>query len=154
CNPGTPLNCDDGNVCTDDACDPVSGCGHTNNSASCDDGNACTTGDVCVEGACTGGPALDCDDDNVCTDDSCNPVGGSTSGDARTVGFYRRLCAGEHPESSLTQADVDCVNDSATFSSVSTVADLCDRLNPNPTNDKCEQAESQFAALLLNRCRG
>jgi len=26
CNPGTPLNCDDGNVCTADSCNPTTGC--------------------------------------------------------------------------------------------------------------------------------
>ena len=28
CLPGTPLNCDDGNPCTTDSCDPVTGCTH------------------------------------------------------------------------------------------------------------------------------
>ena len=39
---GTPYSCNDGNVCTDDACDPVTGCSYTPNTAACDDGNACT----------------------------------------------------------------------------------------------------------------
>src|SRR5207253_2854691 len=42
CQPGTPRNCNDGNPCTDDSCNPTTGCVHTNNTASCDDGNACT----------------------------------------------------------------------------------------------------------------
>ncbi len=29
CTPGTPLNCNDSNVCTTDTCDPVAGCQHT-----------------------------------------------------------------------------------------------------------------------------
>jgi len=29
CNPGTPPNCDDGNICTTDSCDPATGCVHT-----------------------------------------------------------------------------------------------------------------------------
>jgi len=37
---GTPLNCDDGNVCTADACTST-GCRHSN--ISCNDGNVCTT---------------------------------------------------------------------------------------------------------------
>jgi len=45
CNPGTPINCDDSNVCTDDVCDPQSGaCLHGDNTAACDDGNPCTAG--------------------------------------------------------------------------------------------------------------
>ncbi len=76
CVAGTPLNCNDGNVCTDDSCNPASGCVHTNNTASCDDGNACTTADTCSGGICVGGPAPNCNDGNVCTDDSCNPASG------------------------------------------------------------------------------
>ncbi|HYS54558.1 MAG TPA: post-COAP-1 domain-containing protein [Thermoanaerobaculia bacterium] len=73
---GPAPNCNDNNVCTDDACDPASGCTHTNNTASCDDGNACTTNDTCAGGTCVGGPAPNCNDNNVCTDDSCNPATG------------------------------------------------------------------------------
>jgi hypothetical protein len=76
CVAGTPLNCDDGNVCTDDSCDPASGCVHTNNTASCDDGNACTTADTCSGGTCVGGPAPNCNDGNLCTTDSCDPQTG------------------------------------------------------------------------------
>ena len=50
-----PLGCDDGNSCTDDACDPVVGCVHTNSTAACTDGNACTTNDRCTGGTCVGG---------------------------------------------------------------------------------------------------
>ncbi len=76
CVGGPALNCDDGNLCTDDSCNPATGCVHTNNSAPCSDGNACTTADTCLAGACVGGPALNCDDSNPCTDDSCNPATG------------------------------------------------------------------------------
>src|SRR2546425_11935512 len=37
----TPRNCDDGDPCTDDSCDPITGdCVHAPHN--CDDGNACT----------------------------------------------------------------------------------------------------------------
>jgi hypothetical protein len=46
-------------VCTDDACDPQSGCVHTDNTAPCDDDNECTGTarhpDVCFEGECVPG---------------------------------------------------------------------------------------------------
>ena len=73
---GTPLTCDDGNICTDDSCDPTSGCVFTNNTAPCDDGDACTTGDTCSGGTCVGGAPLTCDDGDICTDDSCDPASG------------------------------------------------------------------------------
>ncbi len=76
CVGGPALNCDDANLCTDDSCNPATGCVHTNNSAPCNDGNACTTNDACSGGLCVGGPALNCDDSNPCTDDSCNPATG------------------------------------------------------------------------------
>ena len=74
CVGGAPPDCSDGNVCTDDACTPASGCTHTNNAVSCNDGNACTTSDTCSAGSCVGGPPPDCNDGNVCTDDSCDMV--------------------------------------------------------------------------------
>ncbi len=76
CVAGTPLSCDDGNVCTDDACDPKDGCIHLWNNAACDDGNACTTADTCAGGTCQPGSALDCDDGNVCTSDGCDVASG------------------------------------------------------------------------------
>ncbi len=76
CVSGTPLDCADSNPCTDDICDPASGCDHPPNSAICDDGDACTSGDVCTAGVCVGGGPPTCDDGNPCTDDSCDPASG------------------------------------------------------------------------------
>ena len=50
------LDCDDGNVCTDDACDAGAGCANTDNTLDCDDANACTVGDTCQGGGCVGAP--------------------------------------------------------------------------------------------------
>src|SRR5439155_9567356 len=50
----------DGNVCTDDSCDPATGCVHAPNTASCTDGNACTTADTCAGSVCVGGPPPVC----------------------------------------------------------------------------------------------
>jgi hypothetical protein len=86
CNFGLPLECDDGNDCTDDACDPALGCSNTPNSAPCDDGTACTVGDQCAAGACTPGPPADCDDGLPCTIDSCDPALGCLNEDACPAG--------------------------------------------------------------------
>jgi len=75
CAPGPALICDDGNVCTDDSCNPLTGCGHVQNQAACDDGNGCTQNDACENGWCAGTP-LNCNDDDVCTDDGCDPETG------------------------------------------------------------------------------
>jgi hypothetical protein len=85
---------DDGNVCTDHACDVDEGvCVVSNNTASCDDGLWCNGTDTCSEGACghAGDPCgagetcneatdscdvcttnADCNDGNVCTTDTCS----------------------------------------------------------------------------------
>jgi hypothetical protein len=76
CGGGGPLNCNDGNVCTDDLCDAVAGCQYNPNDNGCQDGSICTVGDACSEGDCLAGKALECDDDNPCTDDTCNPESG------------------------------------------------------------------------------
>ncbi len=72
---GAPVACDDLNPCTDDGCDPATGCTSSPNAAACDDGSDCTAGDVCAGGAC-GGTAVVCADGNGCTDDGCDPATG------------------------------------------------------------------------------
>jgi len=98
CLPGTAMNCDDGDPCTADGCDPTTGtCTH----APCDDGNPCNGTETCdatgchlgtpiqcsnnnacdgletcdpATGTCLPGTAPNCDDANPCTDDSCDAV--------------------------------------------------------------------------------
>ena len=97
----TGCTCNDGNPCTDDSCEPVSGrCIFVANTSPCDDGDACTTGERCTDGRCSTGAPLACNDGNscttgdrcaggactgtaicndgnFCTDDSCNPTTGA-----------------------------------------------------------------------------
>lgn len=72
CTGSADVDCDDGNVCTLDACDPMAGCKHTHQQGACDDGNACTVEDFCLDSACKPGSALDCNDGDVCTFDNCH----------------------------------------------------------------------------------
>ena len=97
CEVGAPPNCDDGDMCTDDACvDDVVvaygtgvGTGHCQHvcvpgptcicpectvPANCDDGDACTD-DACVGNMCEYGDT-NCDDGDYCTDDTCNTLTG------------------------------------------------------------------------------
>lgn len=73
CRPGSPLDCDDDNPCTGDACDPVAGCSHETLA----DGTACGGG-PCGPASCRAGrcqlddPAF-CEDEDPCTDNSCDP---------------------------------------------------------------------------------
>ncbi len=104
CTVGTALDCDDDNPCTDDACDPVTGCTHAYNTLTCDDGDPCTIGAQCDGGECLGskpkcgdndvcngiescdgsgnclpGAALSCNDGDQCTDDNCDPLAGCSN---------------------------------------------------------------------------
>ena len=54
CRAGNTLSCNDRNPCTDDACDPVTGCTFTPRDGACDDGDACTSDDTCSAGMCRG----------------------------------------------------------------------------------------------------
>jgi subtilisin family serine protease len=78
CTPGTPLECDDGNPCTADSCNLMTGCAHAviADGAACPDGNVCNGSEICQAGACVAGAAPNCDDGNACTTDSCNPATG------------------------------------------------------------------------------
>ncbi len=64
-------SCDDGNPCTDNACDANSGCSSPANAAPCDDLNACTSKDTCANKVCSGA-AVECNDFNPCTKDTCS----------------------------------------------------------------------------------
>lgn len=79
CVPGRPPDCDDGNPCTADTCDPATGCAHVaqgQGEIECDDGDPCTELDRCHDGVCQGATAPPCDDGNPCTHDYCDPARG------------------------------------------------------------------------------
>ena len=69
------MDCDDGDACTVDSCDPATGCVHED--VVCDDGDVCTGIETCDPATgCVDGTPLDCDDGDLCTNDSCDPVTG------------------------------------------------------------------------------
>ncbi len=77
CEPQAATNCDDGEPCTADECNPATGCFKVpSNSGPCDDGNQCTPTDTCLAGVCTGSGAKVCVDSNPCTTDTCDAVAG------------------------------------------------------------------------------
>ena len=89
------MSCDDGNPCTTDSCDRLTGCQFLNNTLACaDDGNSCTN-DVCAAGACTHpNNSLACsDDNNSCTNDVCS-AGVCTHPSNNTCNTSTVPCAG------------------------------------------------------------
>ncbi|MFQ5592455.1 MAG: IPTL-CTERM sorting domain-containing protein, partial [Phycisphaerae bacterium] len=80
---GTPVVCpDNGDLCTDLACDPAGPEGNcnalvnANEGEPCNDGNACNIGERCIDGGCSGGVPVTCPDNgDACTDLACDPAG-------------------------------------------------------------------------------
>jgi hypothetical protein len=110
-------DCDDGNECTDDLCDPADG---SCNNEAVDDGTACDDG----AGACSSGvcvpvdlcEGVDCDDDNECTNDLCDPADASCSNEAVDDGTACDGGAGTCVEGTCEEIDfcedVSCPSDS------------------------------------------
>ncbi|MFQ5478313.1 MAG: hypothetical protein ACE5E4_06825 [Candidatus Binatia bacterium] len=74
CQPGTPIDCNDGIACTDDFCnDTTASCDHAANDSVCQNGLFCDGSEVCDPVLdCRPGLAVNCDDGIPCTTDYCN----------------------------------------------------------------------------------
>jgi hypothetical protein len=139
---GNFVDCDDGDPCSDDSCDPASGCLSTAASgATCGGNGTCITPGYCVDGECEGEEEVDCDDGNDCTADSCDADEGCTyapldglpcdDGDTCTGGD---TCAEDYCEAGPELTDCNDGNECT--------ADLCHpvsgcyhELNDNPCCD-------------------
>jgi len=75
CTSGAELDCDDGDPCTEDACDAVLGCRHD----PAPDGIPCTLAaggsGACRDGACRAARTAGCNDNNPCTKDVAGAAG-------------------------------------------------------------------------------
>lgn len=82
CVPGEPVVCwDDNNTCTEETCEPTSGCVTTpaQDGIVCDDDNACTSGTSCDDGVCSKGQTVSCDlVTEACLVSVCDPNFGCT----------------------------------------------------------------------------
>ena len=108
--------CNDGNLCTDDACQADNSCVHTPNSALCDDQTVCSESSICVGGTCTGQAIKNCDDGNACTTDTCDAaLGCKHQNNADTCDDGDQCTTGDH-----------CVNGKCTKGGVAN----CDDGNP------------------------
>jgi hypothetical protein len=97
------VNCDDGNACTADSCDPVSGCAHdeaASDGSVCelDSEAGCVAGGLCTAGMCVAESVTDCADDDGCCADGC---------DANTDSDCSASCGNGVTEGS-EQCDGDC----------------------------------------------
>jgi hypothetical protein len=78
CIGSAQLDCNDGNPCTADLCNPASGCYYAQapDGTACEDGDKCTDDDQCYNGACFAGGALNCNDNDPCTMEQCSTLTG------------------------------------------------------------------------------
>ena len=156
---GAGIVCEDGNVCTSDACADGSGCKSVPNTLACSDNNACTVNDTCGSGACAGA-FIDCNDKNPCTADSCDPttgcqhdaaIGPCDDGSACTVADQ---CVG----TACTGKPVDC-NDGAICTTDSCAPDIgcrnlpadvtaCDDGDPCTSGTQCLDGKCQGGTAL------
>lgn len=132
---GVEIDCDDGNPCTVDTCDPSAevACVHENATGSCDDKNACTSDDTCQEGVCVGGVnSCSCGEDLDCVN---------------------------HDDGNLCNGVLKCVDDVCVFDGDSVVAcepseDPCKQNVCDPATGNClfESANEGSSCNDLNKC--
>jgi hypothetical protein len=108
------VDCDDGNQCTVDTCNPSDGtCSNDTvaNGTSCDFGGL---PGVCTAGTCEDAmlcATVDCDDGNACTTDTCDPVDGGcnytgvTDGTTCDFGGFPGACRAGLCDCPLIQCD-------------------------------------------------
>jgi hypothetical protein len=133
CVAGTPLDCDDGNPCTTDTCDPILGCQHANTAdgTSCADTDLCDGAETCQSGVCTEGAPLVCDDGNACTDDTCVPATGCLYTNNTSVCDDGVACTG---------------NDVCTDGTCSGVDTCANGMTCNHATGVCESSSPSFVA--------
>ena len=144
CKPGTPKGCQDGNVCTDDACDSKTGaCVFTANAAKCTDNNACTLIDVCTKSACKPGAPAKCDDSDACTTDKCAPDSG------KCVSVPIIGCGGNCGSADDCKDGNPCTDDACTAGkcAFSNNTAACDDNKPCTVADVCAGGSCQSGGL-------
>jgi hypothetical protein len=128
--PLCPADCDDGDGCTIDACDPESGCVHL--PLDCSDGDACTADTCTADDGCTHAPYT-CDDGDPCTVDEC--IGGQACTNKPVPCWDGDACT-----------DDTCLEGECVFSEV-----VCDDGDPC-TLDQCHTVLGCMIDFYTNLC--
>ncbi|MBM4343315.1 MAG: putative metal-binding motif-containing protein [Deltaproteobacteria bacterium] len=155
--------CNDGNGCTEDACNlGQGGCVFATVTKPCDDGDVCTYEDLCKDGKC-GGIGVSCDDGDPCSFDACSATGcthkptpagpcddnnACTSGDLCGAGSGGKLqCTGVALADGATCSDGTVCTIAAACSGGKCLAtqSKCDDANPC-TDDGCDALQGGVAA--------
>jgi hypothetical protein len=143
CTPGTPLTCADDLFCTDDSCDPATGCVFAPHPCA-DDTLFCNGPETCDEAtdACVSGPAVVCPDTDLCdgpnacdeATDTCIAQGPPVD---CTDAFFCSTESCDPATGQCVAGDIDNLCDDADICTDDTcdeAADACVN-TPDPTND-------------------
>ena len=140
CLPGTPMDCNDLNVCNGpESCHPGKGC-QPGAALVCDDGAFCNGIETChPQDGCIDGPAPDCDDGNPCTGDLCVDGDGCVHTPAEAECDDGNMCTqGDHCSAGECAFDTlaDCQDDDpCTDDSCNPAVGCVHNLNESPCND-------------------
>ena len=141
CLAGSAVSCDDGNLCTNDACDLKTGkCAFSNSTAPCSDGDACSQGDACLAGACVSGTAKVCDDSNPCTNDGC---------DSATA-----ACKNLPNAATCTDGDACSIGDGCSAGACKVGAAKVCSDSDTCTNDTCDSSSGNCVFKAITGCGG
>ena len=158
CKDAKSPECFDGNPCTTDTCDPVTGCLFVPNTDPCDDGNVCSSGDACKDGFCVAGkPVCECLTDGDCKGKDKNLCDGPfVCKDKKCVNDDTKpVVCDALPELGPCQA-AECVPASGTCTAVPTPAAACDDGNACTDGDYCSDAGICIAGkkTVCEKCTG
>ncbi len=160
CVPGTPLDCDDNKICTEDYCGNQGTCIHAPTTGPCDDGNECTGGDHCIGGNCIAGNPMNCNDYNICTNDSCDPAVGCVNANNQALCNDYDMCTQVDKCAGglcVGTAPLDCDDDKICTEDYCdpqlgcqhvAIALDCDDGNACTDGDYCANGQCQSGALL------
>ncbi len=152
--------CDDGNPCTLNSCDELTGeC--TNEAKDCDDGNACTVDSCDAEtGACINEISITCDDNDLCTTDFCIPESGECINEAASCSDSNACTTDACDPTTgkcLNESAVDCDDlDACTTDSCNAMSGECEYTTIECddhyacTTDSCDSATGECLFVAGN----
>ncbi|MGB0592559.1 MAG: hypothetical protein ACPGU1_22990, partial [Myxococcota bacterium] len=147
----SPVNCDDGDACTEDSCsETLGGCvNELQTGTTCDDGNPCTSGDLCDGGLCVGGPSVcECTSNEDCVAgwDYCLGLPSCDSGTNTCVAQPNTAPNCDGPQEACLVAGCD-PSDGSCMLTPSALGTPCDDGEVCTVSDTCADGECVSGAV-------
>lgn len=160
CQPGIALDCYNDDPCKEGYCDTDLGCQvHNLNNVPCDNDTICDGREICQNGICSTGTALECEISDPCNFGYCDPVSGcqtesvhdGTSCDDGDPCNGTEICIsgqcspGEVLDCEQTDPciEVDCIENEGCVESDAPLGTPCDDGNEDTEYDYCENGVCQ-----------